>query len=117
MKTKQNNVRFRRHHRVRARVCGDAVRPRLSVYRSNKHLFLQLINDVDCKTIVSISDRAMKKKSKMTKSDIAYLAGKALAEKAASKNITSAVFDRGGYKYHGRVQKIAEGARDGGLIF
>lgn len=106
-----------RHRRVRAKIFGTTARPRLSVYRSNKHLFLQLIDDDQGKTLVSVSDRHLKSKKKLTKSDLAYEAGKALAKKAAEAGIKKAIFDRGGYKYHGRVEKIANGAREGGLVF
>lgn len=94
-------------------------KPRLSVYRSNKHLFLQLIDDEKNKTLLSVSDREFKSKKKkdVKKSDLAYEAGKLLAKKAKEKNIKKAVFDRGGYQYHGRVRRVAEGAREGGLIF
>ena len=114
MKTK----RHIRHKRVRAKVFGTRQKPRLSVYRSNKHLFLQLIDDESGKTILSVSDKEIKSKKKdFKKTDRAYEAGKLLASKAEAKKIQKAVFDRGGYKYHGRVRRAAEGAREGGLIF
>ena len=107
-----------RHKRVRAKIFGTSQKPRLSVYRSNKHLFLQLIDDEKNKTLLSISDREFKlKKKNLKKSDIAYEAGKLLAKKAEEKNIKKIIFDRGGYQYHGRVRKVAEGAREGGLEF
>ncbi|QQG42632.1 MAG: 50S ribosomal protein L18 [Candidatus Giovannonibacteria bacterium] len=106
-----------RHKRVRARVFGTAERPRLSVFRSNKHIFLQLVDDEKQRTILSASDKEINVKKKASKSDKAYETGKLLAEKAKSKKIKSAVFDRGGFKYHGRVKKVAEGAREGGLKF
>lgn len=109
--------RIKRHRRIRAKIVGTKDRPRLSVYRSNKHLFLQLIDDDKRKTLISVSDRHLQSKKKNTKSDLAYEAGKVLAKKAAEAGITKIVFDRGGYQYHGRVEKIAKGARDGGLIF
>jgi len=107
--------RILRHKRVRAKVFGAALRPRLSVYRSNKHLFLQLIDDEKGKTVLSISDRELKGKKKITKSEKAHELGSLLAKHALDKGIERAVFDRGGYKYHGRVSKVAEGAREGGL--
>ena len=107
-----------RHKRVRAKISGTSQKPRLSVYRSNKHLFLQLIDDEKNKTLLSVSDREFKSKKKnVKKSDLAYEAGKLLAQKAKEKNIKKAVFDRGGYQYHGRVRRVAEGAREGGLLF
>ncbi len=106
-----------RHKRVRAKISGTLQKPRLSVYRSNKHLFLQLIDDEKNKTLLSVSDREFKSKKKTKKSDSAYEAGKLLAKKAKEKNIKKAVFDRGGYQYHGRVRRVAEGAREGGLEF
>ena len=86
------------------------------MYRSNKHLFLQLINDKKGQTLASASDKDLKAKKK-SKSNMALEAGKLLAKKAMEAGIKSAVFDRGGYQYHGRVQKAAEGAREGGLKF
>lgn len=95
---------------------GTKERPRLSVFRSNKHIFLQLIDDVSGKTIVSASD-FQSKAGKKTKTDIAREIGKELAESAKKKKIKKAVFDRGGYKYHGRIKAVAEGAKEGGLVF
>lgn len=115
--------RMRRHIRVRARVKGTAQKPRLSVFRSNKHIFLQLIDDEKGKTIVSAGDiqtkaaEKSKSKSKMTKTETAREVGKSLAESAKKKKIKNIVFDRGGYIYHGRVKAIAEGVREGGLVF
>lgn len=110
------NKRTRRHKRVRAKIFGTKERPRLSVYRSNKHIFLQLIDDENGKTILSASDHEVKLNKKgIKKTDKAHEAGRRVAEKAQAKNIKTAVFDRGGYKYHGRVKKAAEGAREGGL--
>ncbi len=110
---------MRRHLRVRSRIKGTAQKPRLSVFRSNKHIFLQLIDDEKGKTIISESDpkAAKKEKSKKAKIEMAREAGKKLAEAAAKKKIKHAVFDRGGYVYHGRVKAAAEGAREGGLQF
>lgn len=119
-KTKREK-RVRRHIRVRAKIKGTAQRPRLSVFRSNKHIHLQLIDDEKGKTIVSANDfmpkAAKKRKIKMTKSKSAFEVGKALAELAKKKKIKNVVFDRGGYTYHGRVKAAAEGAREGGLNF
>jgi len=102
-----------RHRRVRAKVVGTKDKPRLSVFRSNKHIFLQLIDDRSGKTLVSESDLKLKKKT--TKTEIAREVGKKLAESAKLKKIKNVVFDRGGYKYHGRIKAAAEGAKEGGL--
>lgn len=104
-----------RHNRIRAKAVGTKDKPRLSVFRSNKHIFLQLIDDDSKKTLISASDLKIKKKG--TKTEIAREIGKKLAEAAKLKKIKKVVFDRGGYKYHGRVKAAAEGAREGGLIF
>ena len=113
--------RLMRHKRVRARIMGTAQRPRLSVFRSNKHIFLQLIDDEKNKTLVSKSDillkRGKKTKTKIVKTKSAFEAGKILAELAKKKKITSVIFDRGGYAYHGRIKAAADGAREGGLKF
>ena len=112
----QKRKREVRHKRIRAKVIGTATRPRLSVYRSNKHLFLQLINDKNGVTLIGASDKDLKSK-KGNKTDRAYETGKFLAKKALEAGIESVVFDRGGYQYHGRVQKAADGARESGLKF
>lgn len=113
--------RKRRHTRVRARVRGTAACPRISVFRSSKHVLLQLVDDSTGKTIVSARDREVatrgKKAGMGTRANLAFEAGKRLAERAREKNISSAVFDRGGYKYHGIVKMVADGAREGGLQF
>ncbi len=117
-KTKEKVVkRLRRHKRVRAVIKGTGEKPRLCVSRSNKNIFLQLIDDTTGNTIISVSDIKDDKKTKLTKRDLAKEAGKKLAEEAIKKNIKVAVFDRGGYLYHGRVKAAAEGARNGGLKF
>ncbi len=124
----------RRHSRVRAKVSGDKTRPRLSVFRSDKHLSLQLIDDVNGKTLFAVSDAALGKKTvgkrkrvvpvppkdlggRTVKAAIAYEVGKMIAEKAKKAGIESVVFDRGSFAYHGRIKAAAEGARDGGLKF
>lgn len=93
---------------------GTKDRPRLSVFRSGKHIFAQIINDAESKTLVSASDLNL---DKSTKSQKAYEVGKKLAEKALKKKIKAVVFDRGGYLYHGRVLELAKGVREGGLEF
>jgi len=105
----------RRHGRVRAKVSGTAACPRLSVFRSNRGMFLQLIDDEAGKTLVSATSVEVKAKGK--KVEISKELGKLIAEKAKAKKISAVVFDRGSYKYHGRVQAVAVGAREGGLEF
>ena len=113
--------RKRRHIRVRGKVTGSAARPRLNVFRSNARLSLQIIDDVAGKTLVSIDSKTAKPTGDAGERTggiaAAYLLGKALAEKAVAAKISTVVFDRGGYTYHGRVKAVAEGARDGGLEF
>ncbi|MEK7077188.1 MAG: 50S ribosomal protein L18 [Patescibacteria group bacterium] len=113
--------RKRRHTRVRARIQGTSTRPRISVFRSNKHVLLQLIDDSTGKTIVSARDvegvSRGKKASVGTRANLAFEAGKRLALRALEKKISAAVFDRGGYTYHGIVKMVADGARKGGLQF
>ncbi len=114
-KFKLNNL-DRRHRRVRGKIKGTAERPRLSIFRSNKNIYAQLIDDEKGKTLVSIKNSEVKSK-KIKKSEMAKELGALIAKKAIEKNIKKAVFDRGGYKYHGRVKALAEGARSGGLEF
>jgi large subunit ribosomal protein L18 len=101
--------------RIRSRIKGTAQQPRLSVFRSNKQIYAQLIDDLTGVTLVSASSRAFS--DKVAKVELATLVGKAIAEKAASAGVKTCVFDRNGYLYHGRVKALAEGAREGGLIF
>jgi large subunit ribosomal protein L18 len=108
--------RLRRRRRVRARVSGTAERPRLSVYRSNKGVFAQLIDDRKGHTVAAVNWIEPELKS-LTASDQAKRAGELLAERAKAAGVESCVFDRGGYQYHGRVKALAEGAREGGLKF
>ncbi len=107
--------KHRRHRRIRAKVIGTKERPRLSVFRSNQHTYVQLIDDQESKTLVSVND--LKIKGKGSKIEISKQIGKLVAEKALAKKIKEVVFDRGGYKYHGRIKAIAEAARQGGLKF
>lgn len=113
MLKKQKN-RVTRHKRIRAKVWGSHDRPRLSVYRSHKHIHLQLIDDTAGKTLISASTLEVQK-TKSHKQDQAAAASKLLADRALKKGIKEAVFDRGGYKYHGRVKRVAEAARETGL--
>ena len=110
--------RYRRHKRIRAKISGTAEVPRLCVFRSNKHIYAQLVDDEKGKTLVAVSDLEIEtKKKKITKKEKALEVGKLIAKKAMEKKIKKVVFDRGGYKYHGRVKALAEGAREGGLKF
>ena len=105
----------RRRGRVRAKISGESTKPRLSVFRSNRGLYLQLIDDTTGKTLISAHSLEIKSKDK--KQAIAFELGKLLAKKAQEKKIETVVFDRSGYKYHGRVKAVADGAREGGLKF
>ncbi|MDP2598393.1 MAG: 50S ribosomal protein L18 [Candidatus Liptonbacteria bacterium] len=118
MKTakKLNITRGRRVRRNRAKIFGTALRPRLAVSRSNKFIYAQLIDDEKSHTLASVSGRETSKESgKKPKAELAKHAGALLAKKAIEKGIKAAVFDRRGYKYHGRVRAFAEGVRGGGL--
>jgi large subunit ribosomal protein L18 len=111
-------ARRRRHARIRRRVSGTAARPRLSVFRSTVHIYAQVIDDVDGKTVASASTLDGEIKGvKGTKSAQAKAVGLAIAERAKAAGVTQVIFDRGGYLYHGRVQALADGAREGGLDF
>ena len=113
-------LRIRRHARLRKRVRGAAERPRLSVFRSNIHIYAQVIDDTAGRTLVAASskDRELAEGlSGKTKTERAQAVGKLLAERAKAAGIEQVVFDRGGYKYHGRVQALADAVREGGLTF
>ncbi len=113
-------ARKRRHRRVRKKIFGTPERPRLCVFRSLKHIYAQIIDDTIGHTLVAAStlDPALREKIKgKTKTEQAREVGLLLAQKALAKGITKVAFDRGGYKYHGRVKALAEGARKGGLEF
>ncbi|MEI7578715.1 MAG: 50S ribosomal protein L18 [bacterium] len=106
--------RIRRQKRVRAKVFGNEKRLRLNVFRSNNHIFAQLIDDINATTITGASDIKVTKGTNIEK---AKIVGLDIAKKALTKKVKEIVFDRNGYKYHGRVKALAEGAREGGLIF
>lgn len=106
-------LRERRHRRVRAKVAGTAERPRLVVFRSEKHIYAQLVDDVAQRTLLSVTDNGLTGK----KSEKSAAVGKRVAEKAKAAGISKVVFDRAGYRYHGRVKAVADGAREGGLEF
>mgnify|MGYP002621817465 CR=1 FL=1 len=121
-KNKKTARRAQRHNKIRARVSGTAERPRLNVYRSLTGVKAQLIDDVSGKTLCSVESKTVDAKGvdvgeRKGKTAAAYAVGYKLAEKAKAQNITTVVFDRGGFAYHGRVQALADGARDGGLQF
>jgi large subunit ribosomal protein L18 len=110
--------RIQRHNRVRGRISGNKDCHRLCVFRSAIHIYAQLIDDDAKKTLVSVKDIEVKKdQNDKGKIGIAFKVGELIAQKAQEKKITKIVFDRGGYKYHGRVKSLAEGARQGGLKF
>jgi large subunit ribosomal protein L18 len=111
--TRRNSIR----KRIRKVLKGTAERPRLSVYRSNKQIYAQLIDDIAGVTLAAASSAAKDSGMKGNKVEIAKAVGKAIAEKATQSGVKSVVFDRGGYLYHGRVKSLAEGAREGGLEF
>ena len=110
-------ARIRRHKRVRKNVQGTAERPRLVVFRSNRGIEAQLVDDVAGKTLAAASSLHLKKTFKGNKRDQAAEVGKTLAAAAKSAGVETAVFDRGGYLYHGRVKALADAAREGGLTF
>jgi large subunit ribosomal protein L18 len=114
----RHDRRYRRHLRVRTRVAGTAERPRLVVFRSLKHIYAQLVNDDQGVTLLGVSDASEGVDTTTAgKVNRAKATGKLLAEKAKAAGVTKVVFDRAGYRYHGRVQAVAEGAREGGLEF
>jgi large subunit ribosomal protein L18 len=110
-------ARLRRHRRVRGKVRGTADRPRLAVFRSNRGIFAQLVDDDAGKTVAAASWIGLPKSFKGDKSEQAAEVGKVLAEAAKKAGVEAVVFDRGGYLFHGRVKALAEGAREGGLSF
>ena len=109
--------RIKRHARVRGKISGTAERPRLNVFRSEKHIYAQIIDDVVGKTLVSASSVEKDFEGAGSNKEAARKVGKLIAERAIAKGIEEVVCDRGGYIYHGRVQELAEGAREGGLKF
>ena len=116
-KTNRKATRERRHVRVRRKISGTAECPRLCVYRSNKNLFVQVIDDVAANTIVSASTLDKEIKTKHANKEDAKEVGALIAKRALEKNIDTVVFDRGGYIYHGVVKELAEAAREAGLKF
>ena len=113
--SKRDKKFLRRKRRVRAKILGTKVRPRISVFRSINHIYSQIIDDAKGQTLVSASDTELKTSG--SRVVVAGQVGELLAKKAKAKKITKVVFDRGGYKYQGRIKSLAEGARKGGLLF
>jgi len=112
--TRRQNIRYR----IRRKIAGTAQKPRLSVFRSNKEIYAQLINDDAAVTVAAASSKDKDIAAQTgNKTDISKLVGQAIARKAKELGIESVVFDRGGYLYHGRVKALADGAREGGLVF
>ncbi|MBN1161802.1 MAG: 50S ribosomal protein L18 [Dehalococcoidales bacterium] len=118
-KSYTREARIRRHKRVRQKVCGDGSRPRLSIFRSLNHIYAQVIDDAKGQTLVAAStlDAEIKKETKKNKTGQAELVGALLAKRSAAKKISQVSFDRGGFRYQGRVKALAEAARKGGLKF
>ena len=112
---KKQAARVRRHASIRKRVRGSESVPRLAVFRSNRHIYAQVIDDVAGATLAAASTRDADVATTGAKSDAAEAVGKLVAERAKAKGVSKVVFDRGGFKYHGRVAKVADGARDAGL--
>jgi large subunit ribosomal protein L18 len=111
--TRKRAARVRRHRRVRRKISGDAARPRLAVYRSNRHIYVQLVDDRDARTIAHAS--SLEAKAKGDKKDAAKAVGELIARRAKEAGIEQAVLDRGGRLYHGRIRALADAAREGGL--
>ena len=116
-KINKNAKRQKRHVRVRAKISGTPQRPRLNVFRSNTNIYAQIIDDVNGVTLASASSLDSSIENAAGNVETARKVGELLAQRAKEKEITTVVFDRGGYIYHGRVQALAEGAREGGLEF
>ncbi len=109
-----NKLRVKRHIKLRKKIAGTKDYPRLAVFRSSKHIYVQLIDDASHKTLAAVSDLKVKSGAKKER---AYDTGKQIAQKALKLKIKKIVFDRGGFLYHGRVEQLAKGAREGGLKF
>ena len=118
IKRPNNNAqRLKRHKRVRAKVSGTPEMPRLNVFRSEKHIYAQIIDDVNAATLCSASSVEKDFEGLGSNKEAAKKVGLMIAERAKAKGIENVVFDRGGYIYHGRVKELADGAREGGLVF
>lgn len=117
MQLTKANRRKRIHMRIRKNIRGTAQRPRLSVFRSNRYIYAQLIDDINGVTLAQASSHEAAVENAGNKTEQSTAVGKLLAERAKSANIENVIFDRGGYLYHGRVKALADGAREGGLKF
>jgi len=117
MRGTRADARRRRHRRVRKSVNGTAVRPRLAVFRSNRYIYAQVVDDVAGATIVAASSQEKDLRTRTLTVDTASEVGKLVAQRATAAGITAVVFDRGGFAYHGRVKALADAAREGGLEF
>lgn len=116
-KADKNAARVKRHYRVRNKISGTAERPRLNVFRSAKHIYAQIIDDVNGVTLAAASTNEKSFENYGGNKEAAREIGKLVAQRAIEKGVTCVVFDRSGYLYHGRVKELAEGAREGGLQF
>ena len=116
MKLSKNQRRVKRKYRIRKKIRGTAEKPRLVVFRSNRHIYAQIVDDTDARTLVAYSTHNLEDPSGLN-SAMAQNVGTRLAEKAVSKNISTVVFDRNGYYYHGKIKALADAARAGGLKF
>ena len=119
-KVDKNQKRIERHYSIRNKISGTPERPRLNIFKSSKHIYAQVIDDVTGTTLASASTQdkeLIEKLAELNKSEAATLVGKTVGERAKDKGINTVVFDRGGYLYHGRVQLLADGARESGLEF
>jgi large subunit ribosomal protein L18 len=119
-KPDRKETRIKRHNRIRRRLTGSTERPRLCVYRSNKHIYCQIVDDAEAKTLVTASTLDTELAGKLKKTwdrESAKSVGELVAKRAKAKGITVVVFDRGGYIYHGRIAAVAEAAREAGLEF
>jgi large subunit ribosomal protein L18 len=108
-------LRRKRHDRIRLTLAGTPERPRLSVFRSAKYIYAQVVDDTTGRTLAAASSREPELAVGSRKTDVAHAVGKAVAERAKAAGVSAVVLDRGGYQYHGRVRSLAEGAREGGL--
>ncbi|WP_291318723.1 50S ribosomal protein L18 [Desulfonatronospira sp.] len=116
MKLSKNQRRIKRKYRIRKKISGTAQKPRLVVFRSNRHIYAQIVDDTEARTLVACSTHNLEESSGLTATTAGNV-GTKLAEKAVAKNISKVVFDRNGYYYHGRIKALADAARAGGLKF
>ena len=120
MKTTSEAARRKRHARIRRRVSGSPERPRMCIFRSDRHIYVQIVDDEARRTLVAVDSRSSDFRQRMVtggNTAAAKVVGELVAQRAAARGITAVVFDRGGYQYHGRVKALAEAARAGGLQF